>query len=31
MSEWVSGLKLVVEGLGRLHRHWLERRDPIRA
>lgn len=31
MSEWVSGIKLAADGLGKLYRHWLERRDPIRA
>ncbi len=31
MSEWLAGLKLVFDGAGTLYRHWLERRDPIRA
>ena len=31
MSEWVSGIKLAVDALGKVYRHWIESRDPIRA
>ena len=31
MSDWLSGIKLVFDSVGKLYRHWLERRNPIRA
>lgn len=31
MSEWVAGIKLVAEGVGKLLGHQRARRDPIRA
>ncbi len=31
MSEWIPGIKLAADGLGKLYRWWIERRDPIRA
>lgn len=31
MSEWLPGIKLIFDGMGKLYRHWLIRRDPIRV